>query len=283
MSSLGGIVITGASTGIGRASAVALAEHGFRVFGGVRTQDSAEELSSRHEKLTPLFLDVTRGDQISAAAVTVRDRLQGEPLAGLMNNAGIFLAGPLEFLTPEDLRRQLEVNVVGMVAVTQAFLPQLRESAGRLVLTGSVSGILTTPLVGGYCLSKAAVESMADSFRQELRTAGIQVSLLQLGAIETPMWDKTEYEAQAFVEAAAPTLRERYGPLIDKVMAMNEDYRSQAVSADEAAQTAVRAFTARHPKARYLMGGNALPQLWISALPSRWRDAVMRGILRRFS
>ena len=208
--------------------------------------------------------------------------LGSAPLAGLMNNAGIFTAAPLEFLPVDDLRRQLEVNVVGAVAVTQAFLPQLRESHGRIVMTGSISGILTTPLVGGYCMTKAAVESIADSFRQELAPMGIQVSLLQLGAVETPLWDKGEAEIERFLQSESPDLRRLYGELIDQILAMTLDYRGRAVTAEAIAATVVRAFTCARPRPRYLLGGNAWPQFIISLLPSRWRDRILQTLRGRF-
>lgn len=283
MTAPGGIVVTGASTGIGQASALALAERGFRVFAGVRDEAAAERLRSLHAGVTPVKLDVTSAEQLEEAVRFVAHELGGAPLAGLMNNAGIFSPAPLEFLPVDDLRRQLEVNVVGAVAVTQAFLPQLRRSHGRIVITGSISGILTTPLVGGYCLTKAAIESIADSFRQELAPMGVQVSLLQLGAVETPLWEKSEAAAERFLESASDEVRQLYGGLIDQILAMSIDHRNRAVKPEKIAITVVRAFTCARPRPRYVLGGNVWPQFVISLLPSRWRDRILRTFLRRFA
>jgi NAD(P)-dependent dehydrogenase (short-subunit alcohol dehydrogenase family) len=283
MTAAGGIVVTGASTGIGRASALALAKHGFQVFAGVRDETAAELLEASHERITAVQLDVTSAEQIDAAVRFVARELGTAPLAGLMNNAGIFSAAPLEFLPLGDLRLQLEVNVVGAVAVTQGFLPQLRESRGRIVITGSISGILTTPLVGGYCLTKAAVESIADSFRQELAPMGIPVSLLQLGAVETPLWDKSEAGAERFLASAPIELRPLYGGLIDQIEAMSVDHRNRAIAPEAIATHVVRAFTCARPRPRYILGGNVWSQFIISLLPSRWRDRILRTFLRRFA
>jgi len=278
-----GIVVTGASTGIGHASALALAEHGFQVFAGVRDPQAAERLGSAHDRITPISLDVTSAEQIAAAVRQVDGELGDRPLAGLMNNAGVVAAAPLEFLALEDLRTQLEVNVVGAVAVTQAFLPRLRESRGRILFTGSVSGILTTPIVGGYCITKAALESVADSFRQELAPMGIQVSLLQLGAVETPLWDKSRDQAERYFDSAPPEVRRLYGDLIDRTVALTLDYRGRAVAPEVVASTVVRAMTCSTPRPRYLLGGDAWPQFLISRLPSRWRDRLLAALRRRFS
>lgn len=280
MSARGGIVITGASTGIGRACALALDRAGFQIFAGVRSLQDGEALRAEgSERMTHVLLDVTRPDQIARAADKVARRLGDRPLAGLLNNAGVTVNGPLEFLSLDDLRRQLEINLIGQLAVTQAFLPLLRRSQGRIVSTGSVSGLLAVPLLGPYCMSKFALEAFTDSLRLELRPWGIDVVLLQPGMIATPIWEKGVKEGEASEAAASQEMLELYGPLLESTRKLAHKSQAEAKPADLVANAAVHAFTARRPKARYLMGGNAWSQKVISRLPARWRDWVLVRVL----
>jgi NAD(P)-dependent dehydrogenase (short-subunit alcohol dehydrogenase family) len=214
------------------------------------------------------------------AVDAIRNQLAGRPFVGLMNNAGITVNGPLEFLPLGDLRRQLEVNLVAQLAVTQAFLPMLRDSRGRIVNTGSVSGILAAPALGPYCMSKFAFEAMSDSLRMELRPWSIDVIHLQPGQIATEIWDKGIRDSQAAIEAAAPGMLELYQPLIDAMQRVAEIARRDARPAEVAARVVVKAFTARRPRARYSMGHQAWTQKVISHLPTRWRDALLSRSLR---
>ncbi|MEX0791398.1 MAG: SDR family NAD(P)-dependent oxidoreductase, partial [Actinomycetota bacterium] len=169
----GAVVITGASTGIGRATAPRLAAIGFRVFAGVRKQADADSLKQEAPAVTPLILDVTDEHSIAEAATAVKAAVGANGLAGLVNNAGITVPGPLEFLPAEDLRRQFEVNVIGPIAVTQAFMPLLRAGKGRIVNVGSIGGRVSTPFLGAYSASKFAIEAISDALRVELRPWGI--------------------------------------------------------------------------------------------------------------
>ncbi len=193
-----GVVVTGASTGIGRESARRLQASGFQVFGTVRRQEDATAL--RSEGVTPVDLDVTNAASIATARGVVLAALADRPLVGLVNNAGAPAAGPLEFLPLEELRHVLEVNVLGVVAVTQAFLPDLRRSRGRIVNMSSISGRIAMPFAGAYAASKFALEALSDSLRRELSGSGVKVIVIQPGSIRTPIWDK----------AAAPAKLERY-------------------------------------------------------------------------
>jgi NAD(P)-dependent dehydrogenase (short-subunit alcohol dehydrogenase family) len=179
MTGQGAVVITGASTGIGRATARYLAERGFRVFAGVRRDQDAEVLRQEGAgRVTPLRLDVTDRGSIENAAREAEAALAGEGLQGLVNNAGIGIGAPLEFVELDELRRQLEVNVIGAVAVTQAFLPLLRRCRGRIVNVGSIGGRIAQPMLGPYNASKFALEALSDSLRMELGAWGIHVSLV---------------------------------------------------------------------------------------------------------
>ncbi|TFH31412.1 MAG: SDR family NAD(P)-dependent oxidoreductase [Myxococcales bacterium] len=183
MEDRGVLVITGASTGIGAACAVGLAKRGYAVFAGVRKPDDGVRLQSEvGANLIPLTIDVTDQSTIDAAAQRVQEERRGRPIRGLFNNAGVSVNGPLEFVKPEDLRWQLEVNCVGQLAVTQAFLPMILESKGRIITTGSVGGFVTTPILGPYCMSKHAIEAFSDALRVELSPQGVHVVLLQPGA-----------------------------------------------------------------------------------------------------
>lgn len=194
----GGVVVTGASTGIGRETARVLAAHGFEVFGTVRRSADGEQL--RAEGSTAVVMDVTDGASIHAARRSVTAALGTRPLVALVNNAGVPAAGPLEFLPLDQLRHVLEVNVIGVVAVTQAFLPDLRLARGRIVNMSSVSGRVAMPFAGPYSASKFALEALSDSLRRELLTSGVKVIVIEPGSVRTPIWEK----------AAAPEALERY-------------------------------------------------------------------------
>ena len=204
-------VVTGSSTGIGRASALALARDGFRVFAGVRKPEDGEALVAAAEgELEPLSLDVADGDAIAAAAERVREATGGR-LAGLVNNAGVVVPGPVEGVDLDELRRQLEINVVAQVAVTQAFLPQLRAAHGRVVFMSSIGGRMSLPYLSPYNASKHALEAIGDSLRQEVGPFGVDVAIVEPGAVATPFWDKGLAEAPKARAAMDPELLELYG------------------------------------------------------------------------
>ncbi|MEX2015803.1 MAG: SDR family oxidoreductase [Candidatus Hydrogenedentales bacterium] len=276
MEQAGGVVVTGASTGIGAAIAAGLDKLGMRVFAGVRKDADGDRLCAQaSERLTPLLLDVVNPDQIAAAAERVEAELGGVPLRGLVNNAGITVNGPLEFLPLADLRRQLEVNVVGQVAVTQAFIPRLRRDRGRIVITGSTSGFFTPPMLGPYCMSKHAMEAFADALRLELRPWNIHVALLQPGAIKSDIWDKGVRDSQHFVASAPPQLRELYATMIEKTVQLARHAAETAVSPDVVVDATVHALTSPRPRDRYLVGKNARVEKIIAKLPWRMRDKLV--------
>ncbi|HRI88446.1 MAG TPA: SDR family NAD(P)-dependent oxidoreductase, partial [Candidatus Hydrogenedentes bacterium] len=214
----GAVVVTGASTGIGAACALYLDRIGFRVFAGVRKESDGEALRSKaSSRLSTLLLDVTDGESIAAARDTVAEVVGDDGLAGLVNNAGISVNAPLEFIPLDKLRLQLEVNVVGQIAVTQAFLEMLRVAKGRVVNIGSTSGRLSIPMGGPYCASKFAMEALSDSLRMELLPWGIEVSLVQPGAIDTPIWEKSLAAGDALLESLPARMMELYEPLVEKI------------------------------------------------------------------
>lgn len=275
------VLVTGASTGIGEACARRLDQMGFTVFAGVRKESDGGALKGgASDRLTPLSLDVTRPQDIERAVARVADAVGDAGISGLVNNAGIAVAGPLELIPVDALRRQFEVNLVGQVAVTQAFLPLLRRGAGRIVNIGSVSGVMALPFIGAYSASKFALEAVTDSLRVELRPWGIQVSIVEAGAIDTPIWSKSRAAADELLATLPPQTRARYGTVLAGV----RDRLSQprGLPADRVARVVVRALTAPRPKTRYVVGrGARLKILLWRLLPDRLRDRVIARRLSR--
>jgi NAD(P)-dependent dehydrogenase (short-subunit alcohol dehydrogenase family) len=272
--SRGAVVITGASTGIGEVSATHLSGLGFRVFAGVRKPEDAER--ARESGLEPLTLDVTDADSIRSAVEQVGDT----PLAGLVNNAGIAVAGPLEFIPVEEFRRQLDVNVVGQVAVTQAFLPALRKTRGRIVNMGSIGGRVALPLLSPYAASKFALEAITDSLRRELRPFGVQVSIIEPAAIATPIWDKSRQANEELAKDAPPEAEQLYGKLIDRVRAETAELARTGLPPIEVAKAVEHALTAEKPKTRYLVGRAAKGRAAAAALlPDRAFDRLIARAL----
>ena len=227
------------------------------MYAGVRNPGDAPDGT------TELLLDVTDREAIAA--------LRFERLDGLVNNAGIAVAAPLEDLPPDELRRQLDVNVVGQVAVTQACLPALRTARGRVVIVGSIAGRSALPFLGAYAISKFGLEAMADSLRLELAPQGIEVSLVEPGTIATPIWSKPQ--------PLADEISERYRPRVDRFRAIAAARAAKAAPADDVARAVEHALTARRPRTRYLVGRDARIRAALQLLPDRLRDRVLTRAL----
>jgi NAD(P)-dependent dehydrogenase (short-subunit alcohol dehydrogenase family) len=272
------VLVTGASTGIGRATALYLAARGFRVFASVRKETDASAIPGT----TPVVLDVTEGDSIRSAADAMSDALGDAPLTGLVNNAGVAVSGPLEFIEMSDLRRQFEVNVFGQVAVTQALLPLLRKApGGRIVNMSSISGRITAPLLGPYSMSKFALEAFSDALRRELEPFGISVSVVEPGAIQTPIWEKGVEASKGWTDRMPARALELYGGRIEflrnRALKMNET----GAPAERVAQAVYHALASHRPKTRYLVGSDAkltAKLLWL--LPDRAIDRMVRKRFR---
>jgi len=248
------VVITGASTGIGAACAVELAQRGFCVFAGVRKWCDGARLKDQSPAIVPLLLDVTDAGQIAAAAETVCRAVRDAGLAGLVNNAGIVVAGPLEILPLERLRLQLEVNVVGQIAVTQAFLPLLRKARGHIVNMGSFNGRIAAPYLAPYAASKHALEALSDALRLELRAWGIRVSVIEPGGTTTPIWDKSLAAADAWADDANNEGMRLYRGDLDAMREATRKLAEAALPVDTVVRCVVHALTARRPWARYPVG-----------------------------
>jgi NAD(P)-dependent dehydrogenase (short-subunit alcohol dehydrogenase family) len=277
----GGVVITGASSGIGEACALRLDALGYRVFAGVRRKEDAERLAqAASERLLPVLLDVTDQEMIRAAARRVGEALGAEPLVGIVNNAGVAVGGPLEFVPLDDLREQLEVNVVGPVAVAQEFLPLLRRGGGRIVQMGSVSGRFASPFLGPYSASKFALEALSDALRVELRPWGIHVSIIEPGVIATPIWKKSLAAADEALAEMPAALEELYGQTLGAVR--REVQTLHGIPAARVADAVVHALTSARPRARYhVVGPSARLRLALSYLPTRLRDWLVARHLEK--
>ena len=268
------VVITGASTGIGEATAYLLARHGFRVFAAVRREEDAVRLKASGLPMETLLLDVTDTSSVSKAGRQVREATGGK-LFGLVNNAGIVVAGPLECLPIAELEKQLDINVVGPVRVTQEFLPMLRAARGRIVMMSSVAGRSALPMVGAYSASKFALEAIADTWRVELYRWGIEVVLVEPGATRTPIWDKSATLTVGIMEGADPQRVALYKGLIEVGSGFARKASLEGMPVEEVAGTVLTALTALRPKARYLLGRRVWQRVVLEKLPVRLRDWIL--------
>jgi NAD(P)-dependent dehydrogenase (short-subunit alcohol dehydrogenase family) len=269
------VLITGASTGIGHATAVGLAQRGFAVFAGVRRTEDADRLAADAPGATTLILDVTDQRSIDAAARTVAEATGGR-LKGLVNNAGIAVSGPLEFLPIDEVRRQLEVNVVGQIAVTQAALPMLRAAGGRVVNIGSIGGRVALPFLGPYAGSKFAMEGLSDSLRREIEPLGVKVSLVQPGPIATDIWERGQATAQSLRDGMPPEAQALYGDRMDRAQAAAQARSQEAIPPSAVAEVVAHALTSSRPRTRYLVGPDTRVMATLARLlPDRVMDRLI--------
>ncbi|GKS59445.1 short-chain dehydrogenase/reductase [Nitrospira sp.] len=275
------VVVTGASTGIGAACARYLDRLGFQVFAGVRSIGDGRTLSaSASTDLVPVYLDVTVERSIAEAVALVERTVRPAGLAGLVNNAGIAVAGPIEAVPIEHARRQLEVNVIGQMAVTQAFLPLLRHGRGRIVNMSSIAGLAATPFLGWYGASKFALEALTDALRLELRPWGIEVSSVEPGAIATPIWERSAALATKMRSTVDPEKLALYEKALAGMQEVIQKAAGRAIPADEVAKVVARALTVRRPKTRYLVGLDAQFRAFLKhVLPDRGQDWLVGKFL----
>jgi NAD(P)-dependent dehydrogenase (short-subunit alcohol dehydrogenase family) len=260
------VLVTGASTGIGRATARALVRSGARVLAGVRRLEDAPEGT------TAVALDVTSPEQVAALRAVGR-------LDALVNNAGIAVTGPLEYLPLDELRRQLEVNLLGQLAVIQAVLEPLRQTRGRIVNVSSIGGRVALPLYGPYAASKFALEALSDSLRRELDD--VRVIVVEPGAIATPIWDRGIERADALYAAMPRAAHERYGALVDVLRSRGARLGRDGDPPERVAETILQALDAPRPRARYVVGRQARIQAALArVLPDRAFDALLARVLR---
>jgi NAD(P)-dependent dehydrogenase (short-subunit alcohol dehydrogenase family) len=274
------VVITGASTGIGRACAMHMDQLGWQVFAGVRSPADAASLRAEgSSRLVPITLDVTAATSIREAAAVVCEAVGEAGLSGLVNNAGIPYGGPVEYLSLDKVRGLFEVNFFGLIAVTQAFLPLLRSGRGRIVNMSSVGGMVSAPFVSPYASSKFAMEALSDALRMELHPWGIEVSVVQPGAIDTPIWDKAGEVVTELIDGAPQAGVDQYGSALE---GMKPRYARHGIPTDAVVQAVVHALTARKPHTRYRIGWEGRIAWAISRLPDRLRDVLILSQLPKW-
>lgn len=271
------VVVTGASTGIGEACVKVLTSAGFHVFGAVRKQADADRLGKTFgASFTPLLFDVTDKAAVAAAAQKVEAALSGQTLFGLVNNAGIGVAGPLLYLKPDDIERQFAVNVTGQVIVTQAFAPLLgadrsrKGAPGRIVMISSVGGRNALPFAGPYAASKFAVEGLSESLRRELMLFGIDVVIVAPGAVVTPIWDKTEAAVAGFENTP-------YAGALEKMKKVMLDSAAKGLPTERIGEAVKTALTTAKPKVRYTVAPNPFQNWLLRSLPRRIADNMIAG------
>jgi NAD(P)-dependent dehydrogenase (short-subunit alcohol dehydrogenase family) len=285
------VVVTGASTGIGHATALRLAAEGWRVFAGIRRDADAERLTADAARapgeIDPVHLDVTDENQVAAAFTTIGDALGDRGLSALVNNAGTALGGPVEYLPLDTWRDQFEVNVFGQITVTKAAMPLLRRGDdghgghGRIVFIGSNSGRMAAPMLGPYASSKFALEGLADALRMELVGTGVSVVVIEPGAIATPIWDKGRALADRLEEELPAEALERYADLMAGTRAGIEMQDSSGAPPSRAADVVMRALNTKRPAARYQVGiDGKLSVLAARLLPDRVKDYGVRKFMK---
>jgi NAD(P)-dependent dehydrogenase (short-subunit alcohol dehydrogenase family) len=270
------VLVTGASSGIGYAAALELQRGGFAVYAGVRNDGDAAHLRALGDAVHPLTLDVTKPDEIAKAAERIRaDAL---PLQAVICNAGIALGGPLEFMPLDRLRYQLEVNLVGQLAVVQAMLPSLRESRGRLVFIGSIAGRIAPPFIGPYAASKAALAALTDALRIELASSGsgVTVSLFEFGDVKTPIWEKGRTSLDRLEQQASPEQQRYYGNILDPMRNSLKNGGERGMDVAIAAHAICTAAVGARPRDRYLLGASAKIGALVALLPVHTRGKILR-------
>ena len=266
------ILITGTSTGIGRATALHLDKLGYKVFAGVRKDEDAKALKREaSENLVPLMIDMNDTDSMENAFKQVSAFAGSEGLAGLMNNAAIPMGGPLEFFNPDQLQKGLQVNLLGHIRMIQLFLPLIRKKKGRIINIGSIGGIFPAPFTAPYSASKAAMHALTHALRRELLPEGIHVVLIIPGNIKTSIWEKV----QDGTKPASPVVEARYGSALESMEKLTKKMSSQGIPPESVAKVVEKALTLKRPKPTYIVGTDAkLQNIAAVVLPNRWIDRL---------
>jgi NAD(P)-dependent dehydrogenase (short-subunit alcohol dehydrogenase family) len=269
------VLVTGAGRGIGKAIVEHLASRGWDVVAGVRSERDAGVVTALDpQRISSVILDVTDAGHIAALNESLPERLDA-----VVNNAGIAVSGPMETVTSDEWRKQLEVNVIGQLAVTRAVLPRLRKSRGRVVFISSVNGQLSMPLVGAYCASKFALEAAADALRMELRPWHIRVAVVEPAQTDTDMWRTANDMVEQAEAALTADQRDLYGRHITGFKKTIPLSQKLAVPTEKVSAVVEEALTARRPRARYVVGvGPKLQVALMTNLPTRMRDLLLRKI-----
>jgi NAD(P)-dependent dehydrogenase (short-subunit alcohol dehydrogenase family) len=271
------VLITGASTGIGEACAIYLAARGWQVFAGVRKEADSVRLRTI-ANIRPVTLDVTKTQHIADVVKLIHEEAGPEGLQGLVNNAGIAVTGPLEFLPMTDFRRQMDVNFFGLVELTQACLPLLRAGQGRVVNISSIGGRIVAPFLTPYSASKFALEAFSDGLRRELRPWKIHVSSIQAGSIDTPIWEKSLKEAGVFRSKLPQEAEDLYSRGMDGTLKFSQKSAARGIRAEMVAQVVEHALMVPRPRARYAVGRGTR---WVIALARVLPDEFLDWLMGR--
>ena len=272
-------LITGTSTGIGEACVARLAERGWTVYAGVRRADDGDRVKTRHPgDVRPVILDVSKRDDTARVVAEISGEVGDRGLQALVNNAGVGVGGPVEYVTEEDWRWVFDVNLFGVVALTRASIPMLRAGHGRIAHIGSIGGRVASPGLAPYSASKHAIEALAEAQRHEFKRSGtpIRVALIEPGEVKTAIWDKADTSAEEITRALDDVGRKRYQWLLDQARGFIDEGREKGVPASKVADAVEHALTSDKPKARYLVGPDAkLSGHVITRLPDQLRDALV--------
>jgi len=276
------VFITGVTSGIGEACAIRLAGTGLRVLGTGLSSEACDSFNREFEgRVEAIQMDLRDPASVAKAGEWVAEKVGETGLQGLVNNAGVDIPGPLEFIPLDKLREQFEVNVFGQMAVIQALMPLIRQGRGRIVNIGSIDGRAVTPFQGGYGATKHAIEALTDVLRMELSPWGIPVIVVEPGDIATPIWEKSLAIADRMLEIVPKRCIELYGPLMNAAKATATAMSKKAKSPDTVARAVDHALTATRPKPRYLVGADAKIRLALEVLPTRWVDRLIMGFIAR--
>ena len=275
----GAVVVTGASSGIGRATALRLDQQGYRVFAGVRKQKDANELKKEgSERLTPITIDVAKPQSIKTAKAKVQRAVGKSGLVGLVNNAGVGGGGPIEQIPLDHFREVIDVNLTGQVAVTQAFMPLIRRATGTVVFVTSIGGRVVTPFLGPYNAAKFGLEAVADALRAEVKPWGINVVVVEPGSIATKIWEKGDETIKKQVDALTREGKRLYGAQIKAGAKMFLKTGERGIEPEAVAKVIEKAIRRRRPRTRYLVGTDAKIMRRMSSVVS---DRTMDRIKRR--
>ncbi|MEK4436235.1 MULTISPECIES: SDR family NAD(P)-dependent oxidoreductase [Paenibacillus] len=273
------VVVTGTSSGIGRATAEQLAAEGFHVLAGVRRQEDADKIKQKN--IEPVILDITTIDTLRALAERVEQDPLGRPLRAVVNNAGIAVNAPLEMVPLDEFRRQIEVSVIGQVAVIQALTPALLKSGGRVVNIGSVGGKISMPGFGIYSAAKYAMEAINDSLRREMSSFGLKVIMITPGGVSTSLSEKGVTTADRLSKLMTPDQHRRHDRLFDAVKAQAESWATSGIPPKKVAEVVSRAIHASNPRTRYTAGrDSALLTRLVRILPDKLLDRMLRSQMK---
>ena len=271
------VIVTGASTGIGRDCSRLLAEHNFQVVACVRSQKDFDEVSALKNTIA-VILDVTQESDFSRAVEKLRPVLDSADSIHLVNNAGIAVSGPVEAVSISEWKKQFDVNVFGLVRATQVFLPWIRSSRGAIINIGSISGKIAMPFVAPYAASKFAVEAISDSLRRELKEHGVRVVLIEPGPIDTPIWSKGLSKKETILATLSPELEALYGPSLGRFVDEVEKSARDAVPVATVSQSVLAALERPRPKTRIVVGASSVHVIakLSKFLPDRILDRMLK-------